>query len=1031
MKRNLRKVISTVLALSLSLSSFMALGTASSAATFTDVADTASYSEAVEALAALGAISGYEDGTFLPNNNITRAEVTTMVVAALNMTNDAKNSGSTTQFADVNANAAWAAGYVNVGVAQGFISGMSATEFAPSDNVTYAQILTMLTRILGYGEFAESRGGYPNGYLSAAATAGILSGVSASANDAMTRAQVAQLIWNAVQAPVLDITTFSTSLSEQKMEKLDGNNGRDFRTLLSDKFDAYVLNVTIDSNSRGGENAVGEIEMTITGTNDFDPDENSLVKNYGSSANPTKKSVKVGKTAAEDYLFSSAKVVAEYNDDNEWTLLYLAPTTKVATKVVDGTLIAANDGSDREIGISYKDDKGDATETGKLKIKRTKSSSTTTNYTLTSDAKLYVNGVDFGEIKGNEDAVRDLIAESTGDTTLVEGDKSNNYKTVMIDYYAIASVNQVTSKNGTTKVSTSAPIVNKAIKRPGNSFEVTDDDLADGEVTVSVTKAGAAAELTSLATDDVIAIKYDVTKTIDESNFIEIIATNETVSGKYSGYDEEEETYAVAGQDYEATQPITLTIGATYVFRMDPFGKIFEADEETTSKNFAIVETYVDVSKSTSSSADTDYMRVVTLDGQVKTLYMYSSYQSTARDNIKAQEDKVSAIPDDAQGTLTDKKFGTNVGATSVPMAYRIIEYTVRNSDGKVNKFNFVDGESFKDQDYKQATNRLNKTLSDTAVVLDATDYDEKDKNTSDYKASSLAALGDGVKYDGILLHKNNNNEYAYVIITKAGSVFSGTSEVVVAAANGSTSSQAQVDGEDVYTLNVMKDGNDEAEKLNLSMNVEVFFKGAKQVTKDNGVDLSAITRGSAFVYTTDSDGFVDEINILYKAESSYATLLQKAVTSKDSAYLSLPNSENIAAADWAIDLDDSVFTGEANEEIQVVLGIVTDSTSNRVNVANVAYDDTAKAYYVSPDDAVSFNITSDSKIYSFDMDGTTGTSAFSTGAFAVSLSRNQLDDGKAWLADIDNKTNFTDAVQVAFLVVVDGAVQTGIVMDD
>ena len=241
MKKNLKKVISAVLALTLAMSSFVAMTT--SAATFADVADTANYAEAVNALAAIGAIAGYEDGTFLPDNNITRAEVTTMVVAAVNMTADAQASGATTKFADVNEKAKWAAGYVNVGVANGWISGMSATEFAPSDNVTYAQVLSMLTRILGYGDYAVSKGGWPDGYLAAAASAGILSGVSAAADDAMTRAQVAQLIWNAVQAPKLDITTFGVTASDSLMQKLDGKNGREFRTVLSDRFDAYIFKI--------------------------------------------------------------------------------------------------------------------------------------------------------------------------------------------------------------------------------------------------------------------------------------------------------------------------------------------------------------------------------------------------------------------------------------------------------------------------------------------------------------------------------------------------------------------------------------------------------------------------------------------------------------------------------------------------------------------------------------------------------------------------------------------------------------------
>ena len=87
MKKNLKKVISAVIALALSVSSV-----AMAAPTFTDVADTASYAQAVDTLAALGVISGYEDGSFKPDNNITRAEVATMMVAALNRSADAEGS---------------------------------------------------------------------------------------------------------------------------------------------------------------------------------------------------------------------------------------------------------------------------------------------------------------------------------------------------------------------------------------------------------------------------------------------------------------------------------------------------------------------------------------------------------------------------------------------------------------------------------------------------------------------------------------------------------------------------------------------------------------------------------------------------------------------------------------------------------------------------------------------------------------------------------------------------------------------------
>ena len=117
MKKNLKKVISAVIALALSVSSV-----AMAAPKFTDVADTAANAQAINTLAALGVISGYEDGTFKPDNNITRAEVATMIVAALNRTADAAGAKGTTKFADVNTEAkAWASGFVNIGVAEKYI----------------------------------------------------------------------------------------------------------------------------------------------------------------------------------------------------------------------------------------------------------------------------------------------------------------------------------------------------------------------------------------------------------------------------------------------------------------------------------------------------------------------------------------------------------------------------------------------------------------------------------------------------------------------------------------------------------------------------------------------------------------------------------------------------------------------------------------------------------------------------------------------------------------------------------------------
>ena len=132
MNKNLKKVISSVAALTMVASSVAAF-----AVDFPDVESTASYAQAVQELSALDVISGYDDGTFGPDKLVTRAEITKMIVDALAERSSAEASTESTKFADVSADH-WAKGYINQGVANGFIAGMSDTEFDPDANVTYA-----------------------------------------------------------------------------------------------------------------------------------------------------------------------------------------------------------------------------------------------------------------------------------------------------------------------------------------------------------------------------------------------------------------------------------------------------------------------------------------------------------------------------------------------------------------------------------------------------------------------------------------------------------------------------------------------------------------------------------------------------------------------------------------------------------------------------------------------------------------------------------------------------------------------------
>jgi hypothetical protein len=93
----------------------------------------------IEKLVSLGAISGYPDGTFRPNNDITRAEFVTVLVKALKLP---PRTGPV--FADTEDN--WAKDYISTAVAYGIVKGYDSTHFGPNELITREQMTAMVVR---------------------------------------------------------------------------------------------------------------------------------------------------------------------------------------------------------------------------------------------------------------------------------------------------------------------------------------------------------------------------------------------------------------------------------------------------------------------------------------------------------------------------------------------------------------------------------------------------------------------------------------------------------------------------------------------------------------------------------------------------------------------------------------------------------------------------------------------------------------------------------------------------------------------
>jgi hypothetical protein len=93
-----------------------------------------------------GIISGYPDGSFRPNNPVTRAEFASMVGKAFPTAARVRNA---TQFVDV-PSSFWAYNAITFASQTGFLSGYPGGVFNPAQNIPRAQVLVSLSSGLGY-----------------------------------------------------------------------------------------------------------------------------------------------------------------------------------------------------------------------------------------------------------------------------------------------------------------------------------------------------------------------------------------------------------------------------------------------------------------------------------------------------------------------------------------------------------------------------------------------------------------------------------------------------------------------------------------------------------------------------------------------------------------------------------------------------------------------------------------------------------------------------------------------------------------
>lgn len=173
---------------------------------FPDIAGFEWAKEAIESLAASGAINGDPSGRFLPENNITRAEFVKILTAAFNI----ERTGESRRIFDDAKPTDWYYKPVMACVENGISNGISDTEFGAEANITREETAALLSRALNLSAAEKDRtfadeeniSDYAKEHIYALCGCGIMNGYEDNTirpQNALTRAEAAKLIYEAAE----------------------------------------------------------------------------------------------------------------------------------------------------------------------------------------------------------------------------------------------------------------------------------------------------------------------------------------------------------------------------------------------------------------------------------------------------------------------------------------------------------------------------------------------------------------------------------------------------------------------------------------------------------------------------------------------------------------------------------------------------------------------------------------------------------------------------------------------------------------
>ncbi len=824
--RNLKKVIALVAVFAMLVSSV------AFAQTFTDVAEDHDYYEAIEMLSNLEILTGDDqdgDGKmdFRAEDKITRAEVAVIISRIQGINNAAQVA---TDFVDV-PSTHWASGYVAQAAGQGIVNGYGDGNFGPEDNVLYEQAVKMLMETLGYAPFVEANGGYPTGHLTAAQRYGVVAGVVGAAPGVeATRGQVAQMVYNAIDTPIMDRYSYG---ADAEYMIFDGKSDREFITLLTRALGVKKFTAVLDENSLTTLAAAKTLDTEEEAIVDFDF--NATVKATADWDNYEMDDVKTiyeGESGAGALIGQEVEVyIKEGNRRGVYEIVSATATGKNDTLTI---------GLDQFVQFDYANNK--------IEYWKNASDRLTTTVEVKSGADVLLNGV---AVASDYEATLWSTLKNTktwsGAITLIDNGSDNDYTVISIEVGTPAVVDAVTA-NGKVSLKEKVKSVDNA---PINL--VFDED--DAETLIVLIKNGAVIDYTELAEWDVLSVLanrnngYVVAEVIEGGKIEGSVASQvaSTTSATTFKYSIDGDTYDVANYAYGKDD---IAPGSEGTFYIDNYGKIV-AYNETGSSVASDKYAFIIKAKAVSDGWTGTAIKVQLLD---KSGEVYEAYLA---DKVKIENEvKTEFIKTDKQASYTSNSYkAEDIDTTKFEALVKNAFVTYEaNSNGEIKTITFAQTDPDVNDLYYDVDKHYDASADydaeDRFISVKGKKYDVDDETlvfymyngtsdnvavngalATDSKVDTIASLNTGGDYTAFIYDANQDTVPVIVLYDTKGGLDKSSSIALI------DSVGSAIVGEDI-------------------VDAVTFFKDGEKFTAYTDLDLDVdFVAGEAYKLSLSADG--------------------------------------------------------------------------------------------------------------------------------------------------------------------------------